>query len=158
MIDECLREADVVEEIETGRWPGARSAELLSHVASCAICGDVVTVAGAIRGECESARAAIRVPSAGLVWWRAQLRARQQVAEAAGRPITYAQAAAAAFAAVLLFMLGGLLWPSLRASITWIDQVSQAVDIGRFWLPATLAVGASLVLAPVLLLFVLLDD
>jgi hypothetical protein len=51
-----------------------------------------------------------------------------------------------------------LLWPSLRASITWIDQVSQAVDIGRFWLPATLAVGASLVLAPVLLLFVLLDD
>jgi hypothetical protein len=118
----------------------------------------VIVVAGAIRYDYESGRADVLVPSAGLVWWRAQLRARQQIAETAGRPITYVHAAAGALAAVLLFMLGGLLWPSLRASITWIDRVSLAVDMGRFWLPVAVALGAWLVLAPVVLLFALSDD
>jgi hypothetical protein len=158
MNDECLREAEVVEEIETGRWPAASPAELQSHAASCAICGDVVAVAKAIRDECESARAAIRVPSAGLVWWRAQLRARQHVAETAGLPITYVHAAAAVLAACLLFTLGGLFWPWLRASVAWIDEVSHVVDMGRAWLPLTLAIGAWLVLAPVVFLFALSDE
>jgi hypothetical protein len=158
MIDECLREAEVVEAVANGAWPSACSADLKAHVASCAICSELAAVAGAIRGDCESARAHLQVPSAGLVWWRAQLRARQHNAEAAGRPISYVQAAAAVLAAGLLFMLGGLVWPSLRESVAWIDLISQVADTGRFWLPLALVVGAWLVLAPVVLLFALSDD
>src|SRR6476660_6387022 len=107
MIDECLHETEVVEAVANGAWPSACSADLKAHVAACAICGELAAVAGAIRGDCQTARAHLQVPSAGLVWWRAQLRARQQNAEAAGRPITYVHAAAGALAAIVLFMLGG---------------------------------------------------
>ena len=158
MIDECLREAEVVESVANGAWPSASTADLKAHVASCAICGELAAVADAIRADCQSARAHLQVPSAGLVWWRAQLRARQQNAEAAGRPITYVQVAAGVFAASLLFMLGGLVWPSLRESVAWIDLISHVADTGRFWLPLAVAIAAWLVLAPVVLLFALSDD
>ena len=158
MIDECLRETEVVEAVATGAWPAACSADLRAHVAGCVVCGELAAVASAIQGDWQSARAHVHVPSAGLVWWRAQLRARQQNAEAAGRPITYVHAAAGALAAIVLFMLGGLLWPSLRESVLWIDRVTEVVDTGRFWLPLALGIGASLVLAPVVLLFALSDD
>lgn len=158
MIDECPREGDVVEAFTAGRWPAGNAAELVAHVACCAICGDVVVVAGAIQDEYASTRASAQVPSAGLVWWRAPLRARQRVAETAGRPITYVHAAAAVLAACLLFTLGGLFWPWLRASVAWIDQVSHVVDMGHVWPPLTLAIGAWLILAPVVFLFALSDD
>ena len=57
-----------------------------------------------------------------------------------------------------LFTLGGLLWPWLRASVEWIDLVSRTAEMGRLWVPVALAVGAWLVLGPVLLLLVLSDD
>ena len=158
MIDECPREGEVVEAVMAGRWPGTSGTELVAHVGSCAVCADVVAVAGAIQEDYASARASAQVPSAGLVWWRAQLRARQRVAETAGRPITYVHAAAAVLAACLLFTLGGLVWPWLRASVTWIDQVSRVVDLGHAWLPLAVAIGAWLVLAPVVFLFALSDD
>jgi anti-sigma factor RsiW len=158
MIDECAREVDTIDAITSGAWPAACAAELKAHIASCAVCREAAGVAAAIRDDCQSASVEVRVPSAGLVWWRAQLRARHEVAETAGRPITYAQAVAAAVAAALLFVLGGLLWPWLQASFVWIDRVSQAIDLGRFWLPLALMLGASLVLAPLVLFFVLSDD
>ena len=158
MTDECLREAETIDAVTSGSWPTACSAELTAHVAACAVCREAAEVAAAIRDESHAAHADVRLPTAGLVWWRAQLRARQEVAETAGRPITYAQGVAAAVAAALLFVLGGLLWPWLRASFVWVDRVSQAVDMGAFWLPLALTLGASLVLAPLVLLFVLSDE
>jgi hypothetical protein len=158
MIDECPREADVVEAIIAGRWVALGATDLAQHAASCAVCRDVAAVGGAMRDEYEMAWAAAQVPSAGLVWWRAQLRARHQLAETAGRPITYVHAAAGTLAACLLFVLGGLAWPWLRESVAWIEQISQAVDTGRFWLPLAVGIGAWLVLAPVVFLFALSDD
>ena len=158
MMDACPRESEIAEAIQMGRWPFASSSELVAHASACAICRDVVAVASAIHDDYESARASVQLPSAGLVWWRAQLRTRQQIAETAGRPITYVQVAAGAVAAGMLFMLGGLLWPRLQASVVWIEALTRAVDTHQFWLPFALAFGVWLVLAPVLLLFVLSDD
>ena len=93
-----------------------------------------------------------------MVWWRAELRARREVAERAARPITYVQAVAGSVAACLLFTLGGLLWPWFRASATFVDQLTAAADLGQPWVPFVLAVGAWLVLAPVLLVLALSDD
>ena len=66
--------------------------------------------------------------------------------------------AAGVLAACLLFIPGGLAWPWLRESVAWIDRISQVVDTGRFWLPLAVAIGAWLVLAPLLFLFALSDD
>jgi len=158
MIEHCVREAETIDAVTSGAWPGACAADLRAHVAACEACSETAAVATAIRSDWQSAYADVRVPSAGLVWWRAQLRSRQDVAEKAGRPITYAQAVAATAAAVLLFVLGGLLWPWLRASFDWVDSLSQQADLGHFWLPLAIMLGASLVLAPLILLFVLSDD
>ena len=155
---ECMREDEILELVAAGRWPDLARTELAAHAASCGICGDLMAVAVALRDDSDRARAEARVPSAGLVWWRAQLRTRQRGAEAASRPMTYAHAAGAVVAGVLLFTLGGLLWPWLRASVGWIEGFSQAADVGRLWVPLVLAFGVWLVLGPVLLLVALSDD
>ena len=45
---------------------------------------------------------AAALPDPGIVWWRAQLRARREAAVAAGRPITGVQVLAAACALAVL--------------------------------------------------------
>ena len=55
------------------------------------ICSDVVAVSSAIDEAHDDLRADAMVPDSGRVWWLAQLRARREAAEAAGRPITAAQ-------------------------------------------------------------------
>lgn len=157
-IEECPNEGQIVESILEGRWPHASDAALVAHAAKCVVCGEVVAVASTMHGDYDRARAAVTVPPAGLVWWRAQLRARREIAETATRPITCVHALTGAVAAGLFFALGGLLWPWLRASIQWIDAVSQMADVGTLWVPLALAVGGWLVVAPLLLLLVLSEE
>ena len=155
---ECPYERDVVDAVTTDGWRGGPRADLVAHVAACEVCRDVVVVARAVRGDYDRAAAEARVPPAGLVWWRAQLRARREGAETAGRPITYVQVFAGSVAAGLLFMLGGLLWPWLRASVGVIDSFASLAELGRPWVPFALAVGGWLILAPLLLVLALSDD
>lgn len=158
MIDECAREAEVIEAVMAGRLLGPGAGELGTHVASCGVCREVAVVAGTIQDDFANARTEAVVPSAGHVWWRAQLRARQHLAETAGRPITCVQVVAGVLAGCALFTMGGLMWPWLRASAGWIDHLSLAADTGRVWLPLALAVGASLLVAPVAFIFMLSDE
>ena len=155
---DCVHEADVLDLVAAGRWPDPGREELTRHAESCETCADLAAVALAIRNDSDLARTAARVPSAGLVWWKAQLRARHDRAETAGRPMTFVHAAGALVAAALLFTLGGLLWPWLRASFGWIEGLSQITDVGRLWVPLALAFGVWIVLGPVLLLVALSDD
>jgi hypothetical protein len=159
MIDiECPHEEDVAAAVAVGSWPGGCDTKLTEHAASCAICADIVVVAAAFRADAHRACAEARVPAAGLVWWRARLRAVHEEAESAGRPIGYLHALAGAVAAGLFLALGGLLWPVLRGSFDLTDVAGGIVDMGRLWVPLGIAVGAWLVLAPVLMWLVLSED
>jgi hypothetical protein len=102
MPDECEFEAEVLAAVLQSRWPARVDAELRAHVAECAICSDVVAIAGAIDEAREELRDGAVVPDAGRVWWLAQLRARHEAAATAGRPITAAQVVAFACAVALL--------------------------------------------------------
>ena len=51
-------------------------------------------VADAIAAEASVARSEAAPPSSAIVWWRAQMRARQEAAAAADRPITSVHALA----------------------------------------------------------------
>ena len=53
-------------------------------------------VAEAIAAEASLARTEAAPPSSAIVWWRAQMRARQEAARAADRPITIVHALAIA--------------------------------------------------------------
>jgi hypothetical protein len=113
---ECEFEAEVLGAVLQSRWPDRVDDELRAHAASCAICSDVVAVAGAFDGSLEEMRASAELPDASRVWWQAQLRARREAVKAAGRPITAVQLVAFACAV-------GLLGACIGATSTWFQAV-----------------------------------
>ena len=99
---DCELESEVLGAVLQNLWPERVDADLRAHVAACAICAEVVAVAGAINNAREEMRARTEVPDSGRVWWLVQMRARREAAQAAGRPITAAQVIAFACAMSLL--------------------------------------------------------
>jgi len=117
---ECEFEADALAAALQSRWPEQVDAQLRAHVAQCPICSDVVTITCAVDDARTEMRAHAVVPDSGVVWWRAQLRARREAAEAAGRPITAAQLVAFAFAV-------GLLGACFGATSTWFQWAFRSI-------------------------------
>jgi len=103
---ECIREQEVLDAITAGRWPDRLGEDLSSHVEGCAICADLGLVAQSLSADYQESLKDVRVPSAGLVWWKAELRARQDAVRTVNRPIRWAQyiAAGCGIAAVLFFL------------------------------------------------------
>jgi hypothetical protein len=95
---ECELESEVLAAVLQNRWPDRVDASLRVHVAGCTICADVAASASAIDDAREEMRAHAVVPDSAVVWWRAQMRARREAAQAAGRPITAVQVIALACA------------------------------------------------------------
>lgn len=109
---ECQHEADVFSAVTTRQWPHRAPAELVAHVAHCATCADVLTVALAFEADLEAAPPAPRPPDASIVWLRAQWRARLEAERVAARPITVTQA-------VGLAVLVGVLGAVFGATTAW---------------------------------------
>ena len=123
---ECLREADVLDEIGAGRWPELAPAALREHVAACPVCADLALVASGLQAEGNAARAdmaSIPLPSAGQVWWRAELRARQEKAVLAQRPIAAVQIVAFV---TLVLAIGSALWAFAPGAWTWLAGTGSA--------------------------------
>jgi hypothetical protein len=165
---DCPREADVVEAVGFGRWPG-QCPELVAHVASCEVCADVVEVARALHGDREWLCREAQPPAAGMVWWRATIRARAEAARTATQPISVLQGVAGACIVGAAAGLVTVAWQSMH----WVDRIgdlavqleSRRADIAlasRFTaahgLPILLAVAAGLVLAPLAIYFTLADE
>src|SRR5688572_3789810 len=94
---ECQFESDVIDALASRRWPARAGDELLAHVDSCASCRDLAAVASALMNEGETAYEVSRVPSSASVWHRAQMRAREEAARVATRPIGFVQGIAFSF-------------------------------------------------------------
>lgn len=110
-------------------------------------------VAEAIAAEASLARREAAPPSSAIVWWRAQMRARQEAALAAERPITIVHALAIAAGAGLMLSVAGYAVASLEGSAGWFGGVYQSlattplasVDLTSRWV--TLPIMAMLVSA-----------
>ncbi len=164
-LTECSREPELVEAFAEGRWPDACDEDLRRHADQCAVCADVLEVASSMQDDYRSAIAEVQVPSASLVWWRAELRARHEAARTAARPITVVHAFAAAAAVGVILALGGLLVPVIQG---WFGGLSTILPptVGAeasflpmagvpFALPAILGIGCCLLLAPLAVYFIL---
>ncbi len=110
----CTCEKEIRELVESGQWPLAAPPELKSHAASCRTCADLVLVAGAFQRTRATTIAAARPATPGAIWWRAQLRSRQQAFERIQRPLIGAQVFA--LVAVLLPIIG-FTWSPFRRTI-----------------------------------------
>ena len=81
--------------------------------AECPKCGPLVALAQQIRQEFEHTTQTARVPTPEIIWWRSQMRARQEAARKAARPILLTQALAmAAFIGLLVSVAGRLTLPA----------------------------------------------
>jgi hypothetical protein len=117
----CGREKEIAALIKAGHWPAASGEELRAHAALCRRCGELVLVkeafqaarASAVR---ESAVREAKLDSPGLLWWRAQLRRRNEAVERIGRPVTGAQVFALA---VNLVVAVGLIVAEWRNGAAW---------------------------------------
>lgn len=118
----CPSERDVLDLVAIGQWPSRADATLRAHVAACATCAEVASIAAAVRewaSETEPAQP-VKVPDASVVWYRAQVRAREDAARRASRPLLVAQLFAVATVALAVFWMG----PSLSLSLP---------DFGGWW-------------------------
>lgn len=73
-------------------------------------------LAKVLAAEGEAARLGAEPPSSARVWWRAQMRARQEAAEAATRPLTFVHAVAIACGVGLLLGVGTIAIAWLRGT------------------------------------------
>ena len=165
---ECPHEADVFEAVAFGRWPD-HCADLVAHVSTCAICADLVIVARALHDDRESLCREAPLPAAGMVWWRATIRARADAARTATQPISVLQGIAGACIVGVAAGAVSVAWQSIH----WVDRLgdlvvrleSRRADIASaaalaagHGLPILLALAAGLVLAPLALYITFADD
>jgi hypothetical protein len=120
---DCEKELLVLEAVRTGEW----NDELRRHAASCAVCSDAALASSFLLAMREEDRTEARVPHAGRVWWKAQLQARRAAAERAARPITLAQSAAFACAALTFVGICVWQWPAVRA---WFGSLAGDSNAG----------------------------
>jgi len=100
----CPREDELLDALGAG-FIGE---ELESHITTCAACGELRLVAGALLDERVQAVTEAALPSSGTMLWRMQMRRRQEAQSTARRSLLIGQAVTLAAAIVLVFtLLGG---------------------------------------------------
>ena len=152
---ECLREHEVMETVSCGRWPDHCPAALRAHVASCLICADVLEVALALHGDRAAQLRDAQIPSADLVWWRSELRARQEAMRTASRPMTLVEAFGAAAGVGVSVALVKIAWPWLKPLLVLPDFSLLSFSQWSVVIAFALAI---LVIAPLAMYLVLSDE
>lgn len=127
----CEFEEELLDALER-RFIGT---DLERHVVACSSCAELRMVAGALLDDRVDAMLEAPIPSAGTMWWRMRVRARQEAEAAARRSLLIGQAATLAIAIMLVLSFFGadvavavrdlvatirLSTPLLLAVVTWI--------------------------------------
>ena len=126
-------------------------------------------VAEAIAAEAALAQSEAAPPSSAIVWWRAQMRARQEAALAANRPITIVHALAIAAGGGLMLSVIGYALAGVKGSSGWLTDVYQslaaaaaplaAVDLTSRWITISMtAMLISVLVASVAAYFIFADE
>ena len=167
MIVECPHEQDVTDAIATGRWPERCEQDLRDHVAGCGTCTDLAEILAPVSSAWDASHAEGSVPPSALVWWRAQLLARQEAAAVAAKPVSVVQrlglATAIAFAAGVLaalspWLIGSL--PGLRETAAGMFTVNlpELPAVSATWLVVAIAACAALALTTIAVYVVVGED
>ena len=132
----CPREDELLDALGAG-FIGE---ELESHIRTCAACGELRLVAGALLDERVQAVTEAALPSSGTMLWRIEMRRRQEAQSAARRSLLIGQAVTLAAAVVLVFtLLGGHL----------AGEAVNVIASIKLSTPLLLAVAIWLIAAPI---------
>lgn len=132
---DCRRESEVLELVRAGRWPESCDDEVRAHVAECAHCDESARIASLITADFHVAVRTAQVPTSGVVWWRAQRRAREEAAQTAARAVTLVQAISVAIGLTVALRIAG--------------ELLSATTLSQWTVPLLIAFAAWLAIAPV---------
>ena len=163
----CPRETEVLDAVSAGRWPDRVPEDLRAHASACGVCAALGAVAAALRDEHDAGWSASRVPDAGVLWRRAQLRAREEAARTAARPMSAVLGVALACAAGLAAAIAGAGAAWLAPWLDWMTGSLSSIGAGALYvLPSAPLAGRAvaltimiwIVLVPVVLSLVPADE
>ena len=112
----CPHEPEVQAILRRGHWPEACDPEFRKHVETCRTCGEQLLVLHAFHDARTQAMQAARLDHPNLIWWRAQLRRRNDALQRVSRPITTAQIFALC---VGILAVAALLRSQMRDGFNW---------------------------------------
>jgi hypothetical protein len=143
----CPRESEVVRAAGSDAW----DPEIRDHIAACASCAETFELASALQAEDEDMRRDAKLPAAGLMYWRATIRARAEAARKAEQPITIAHGVAASCVVGAGCALVAYAWKS----VSWPVVEGAAA---QYAVPLMLGVALCLLVAPVAVYVALARD
>lgn len=162
----CCREQDVLDALASERWPDRAGDDLRAHAAGCQYCTDLIVSVGPLLADRVDLSDEGHLPSSGVMWWRAQMRARQEATREAARPITIAQIVGFACVTVLAAVAIAWISPVMRAWATEsaynVVAVVTAIEmrgvfVSQGWVLLLMA-AVWLVLAPLAIYFAVAED
>jgi hypothetical protein len=86
----CSWEKELTLTLGRGQWPQACDPNLREHVSGCRECQDLVLVTQALRETRVQSERVGPIGSPGTLWWRAQLRRRNEAIERVTKPVAVA--------------------------------------------------------------------
>jgi hypothetical protein len=162
----CARESEIVDRALAGRGAATLDEDLRRHVDGCQACAELLKVIEMLREDHADAGTDVSVPAAGQVWWRAAVRARLEAAQAATKPLMWAQGMTGATLAGVTCAVLILTWPTLRRVVAagwtrstdlWdastVQLFSSMLTAVERSLPLALVVIVAVVVMPLLVLY-----
>ena len=141
----CVHEKELTRLLALGHYPHACPPELSAHAETCRSCAELILVTRAFQTTRAQTVAAANLASPGLLWWRAQLRRRNQAVERVGKPILGANI----FALSVMLLFGvGFLATQATSGLRWLSWFTQlhaatAFHLESLW-PTTLLSSSAL--------------
>lgn len=87
----CTSEKELEAALRQGRWPHACDPDLRAHVDGCPDCQELVLVTQTLQKAKSHGEQLARLHSPGLLWWRAQLRRRNEAIRSVTEPLALAE-------------------------------------------------------------------
>lgn len=113
---ECSYENQILDAARTGKW----TPELRQHWSDCPSCSEAVLVAEFLNAQAEP-----EVPAAGLVWFKSELRRRQDAMDRAMQPLRWAERAV--ILAGIVVGLASLAWTAGQSEIAGLTAIGGVV-------------------------------
>lgn len=87
----CSSEKELEATLRQGRWPHALDPDLRTHVDTCRDCQELVLVTQTLQKAKSNGEQLARLHAPGLLWWRAQLRRRNEAIQSVAEPLALAE-------------------------------------------------------------------
>ncbi len=145
----CSRSAELSAVLRSGNLPAAWEPSLREHVDKCRQCSDQVLVSETLKAARMKMMAAAPMGSPQLLWWRAQVRRRNEALEKLSKPTSVAGTVAALCTLLVAVVL--LVWRAQGSDgwLQWLSGVPGSLE--SLWTATSLLLPLAMVGALVVL-------